>query len=191
VFYKESKQIRYIDKLTPLKSLKDNDLVIFTSQIFKTSSLIFETKSLLTKNLKHHIIRPMRQKIVLYDEKTGKVLDEYDKAVFIGHKPKIDKGFVKVFVAFFRDVLENERLGKGAWRLLLYVIDNLNYNKLEVYLVPEKVMRDLAITKATYYRWLKVLLEEGFLEKLATNIYRLRPFMVVKGQMTKAIEFDF
>jgi DNA-binding IclR family transcriptional regulator len=52
-------------------------------------------------------------------------------------------------------------------------------------------MRDLDINKATYYRWLKVLLEEGFLEKLAINVYRLKPFMVVKGQMTKAIEFDY
>ena len=133
----------------------------------------------------------MRQRVIIYDEKTGKVIDEYDMAIFIGRKPKVDRDFVKVFVAFFRDVLENRRLGKGAWRLLLYVVDNLDYNKLEVYLIPEKVMRDLDINKATYYRWLKVLLEEGFLEKLATNVYRLKPFMVVRGQMLKAIEFDF
>jgi hypothetical protein len=133
----------------------------------------------------------MRQKTIVYDEKTGKIFDEYDTAIFIGRKPKIDRGFVKVFVAFFRDVLENERLGKGSWRLLLYAIDNLDYNKLEVSLIPEKAMRDLDVSKATYYRWLKVLLEEEFLEQLATNVYRLKPFMVVKGQMKKAIEFDF
>ena len=185
-----NKQIRYIGEVALLKSLAVNDF-IFASLIFETSSLIFETLSLLTRDTETHIIKPMRQRIVIYDEKTGKVIEEYDRAIFIGNKPKIDKGFVKVFVAFFRDVLENERLGKGAWRLLLYAIDNLDYNKLEVYLIPEKVMRDLDITKATYYRWLKVLLEDGFLEKLATNIYRLKPFMVVKGQMTKAIEFDF
>jgi DNA-binding IclR family transcriptional regulator len=67
----------------------------------------------------------------------------------------------------------------------------LDYNKLEVYLIPEKAMRDLDISRATFYRWLKVLLEDGFLEQLATNVYRLKPFMVVKGQMSKAIEFDF
>jgi hypothetical protein len=176
--------------VTFLKSLGDNDF-IFASLIFKTSSLKFKTLGLLTRDTKTHIIRPMRQRIVIYDEKTGKVIDEYDKAIFIGSKPKVDRGFVKVFVAFFRDVLENERLGKGAWRLLLYAIDNLDYNKLEVHLIPEKAMRDLDINKATYYRWLKVLLEEGFLEKLATNVYRLKPFMVVRGQMTKAIEFDY
>ncbi len=133
----------------------------------------------------------MRQKVIIYDEKTGKVIDEYDMAVFVGRRPKIDRDFVKVFVAFFRDVLENERLGSGAWRLLLYAIDNLDYNKLEVYLIPEKAVRDLGISKRTYHRWLKVLLEEGFLEKLAINVYRLKPFMVVRGQMSKAIEFDY
>jgi hypothetical protein len=132
----------------------------------------------------------MRVRVIFYDEKTGEVFDEYDKAIFIGRKPKVDKGYVKVFLAFFRDVLEDKDLGKGAWRLLLYIIDNLEFDSLKVSIVPQKAMEDLDISKDTYYRWLKVLLENGYIEKLATNIYRLKPYSAVKGQMSKAIETE-
>jgi hypothetical protein len=132
----------------------------------------------------------MRVRVIFYDEKTGEVFDEYDKAIFIGRKPKVDKGYVKVFLAFFRDVLEDKDLGKGAWRLLLYIIDNLEFDSLKVSIVPQKAMEDLDISKDTYYRWLKVLLENGYIEKLATNIYRLKPYCAVKGQMSKAIETE-
>jgi len=132
----------------------------------------------------------MRARVIFYDERTGEILDEYDKAIFVGHKPKVDRGFVKVFVAFFRDVLANERLGKGAWRLLLYVVENLDYDSLEVHLVPKRVAAELGIDERSYYRWIKVLLEEGYLEKLAINVYRLKPYMAVKGQMSKALETE-
>jgi len=128
----------------------------------------------------------MRARVVFYDEKTGEIFQEYDRAIFIGRKPLADKGYTKVFVAFFRDVLENERLGKGAWRLLLYVIDKLSYDSLEVHLVPQRAAKDLGVTERTFYAWLKVLLEEGFLEKLARNVYLLRPYIAVKGYMAKA-----
>ena len=128
----------------------------------------------------------MRAKVMFYDEKTGEVFQEYDRAIFIGRRPFLDKGYVKVFVAFFRDVLENRRLGKGAWRLLLYMVDKLPYDSLEVHIVPRKAAEDLGITERTFYAWLKVLLEEGFLEKLARNVYLLRPYIAVKGHMAKA-----
>ncbi len=133
----------------------------------------------------------MRVRMVLYDEETGQVLETVDRAIFIGHKAFLDKGYVKVFVAFLRDVLENERLGKGAWRLLLYAIDNLDYNSLQVTIVPQQAMKDLDISEPTFYRWLKVLLEEGYLEKVATNVYRLKPYTAIKGQMKKVPDLGF
>ncbi len=129
--------------------------------------------------------------MVLYDEETGQVLETVDRAIFIGHKAFLDKGYVKVFVAFLRDVLENERLGSGAWRLLLYAIDNLDYNSLQVTIVPQQAMKDLDISEPTLYRWLKVLLEGGYLEKVATNVYRLKPYTAIKGQMKKVPDLGF
>jgi DNA-binding transcriptional ArsR family regulator len=135
-------------------------------------------------------MRNLGAKVTIYDRDTGEIVDEYDEAIFIGKRPNGDRHYVKVFVAFLRDVLENERLGKGAWRLLLYAIDNLDFNKLEVHIVPDRAMRDLDISKDTFYRWLKVLLEDGYLEKLATNVYRVRPYTAIKGQMAKATKSE-
>ncbi len=133
----------------------------------------------------------MRAKVMFYDEETGQILETIDRAVFFGHKAFLDKGFVKIFVAFLRDVLENERLGRGAWRLLLYAIDRLDYDSLQVTIVPQQAMKDLDIGEATFYRWLKVLLTDGYLEKIATNVYRLKPYTAVKGQMKKVPDLGF
>jgi len=129
--------------------------------------------------------------MVLYDEETGQILDEVDRAVFVGHKAFLDRDFVKLFVAFLRDVLENRRLGKGAWRLLIYAIKNLDYNSLQVTIVPQQAMKALNISEVTFYRWLKVLLEDGYLEKLNANIYRLKPYTAIKGQMRKVPDLGF
>mgnify|MGYP000674486946 CR=1 FL=1 len=129
--------------------------------------------------------------MILYDEETGQILETADRAIFVGHKAFLDKDYVKVFVAFLRDVLENRRLGKGPWRLLLYAIDNLDYNRLQVTIVPQQAMKALNIGEATFYRWLRVLLDEGYLERIATNVYRLKPYTAIKGQMRKVPDLGF
>jgi hypothetical protein len=131
----------------------------------------------------------MRVKMVFYDERTGEIFDEYDKPVPISPKPEGDREFVKIFSAFLKEVVKDKDLGM-ALRLLLYIIANLDYDSLKVAIVPKEAMEDLAISKDTYYRWLKVLLEKGYIEELATNIYRLKPYSAVKGRMSKAIETE-
>jgi len=132
----------------------------------------------------------MRVKLTFYDERTGEILAEEDRVIIFGKKPYVDKGFIKFFVAFLRDMIEDEEVLKGPVRLFLYAVDLMDYNSLQVSIVPQQAIRDLDISEKTFYRWLKVLLEKGYFEKLATNIYRLRPFSVVKGQMSKALESE-
>jgi len=132
----------------------------------------------------------MRVKMIFYDEKTGEILAEEDKVVIFGKKPYFDKGFVKLFVAFLRDMLEDEEVLKGPVRLFLYAVELMDYNSLQVTIVPQKAMKDLDISKDTFYRWLKVLLRKGYMEKIAINVYRLRPYSVIKGQMSKALESE-
>ena len=136
------------------------------------------------------MILAMRVKMTFYDERTGEVLAEEDKVIIFGKKPYVDKGFVKFFVAFLRDMLEDEEVLKGPVRLFLYAIDLMDYESLQVTIIPEKAMEDLGISKMTFYRWLKVLLAKDYMKKLAINVYRLRPFSVVKGQMSKALESE-
>jgi len=132
----------------------------------------------------------MRVKMTFYDERTGEILAEEDRVVIFGRKPYVDKGFVKFFVAFLKDMIEDEEVLKGPVRLFLYAVELMDYNSLEVYLVPERAIKALDISERTFYRWLSVLLKKGHMEKIATNIYRLRPFSVVKGQMSKALESE-
>jgi hypothetical protein len=133
----------------------------------------------------------MRVKMFLYDEETGDILETADRAIFVGHKAFLDRGYVKVFVAFLRDIIEDEEVLKGPAKLLLYAIDLMNYNDLQVTIVPDRAIRDLDIGRRTFYRWLSVLLRKGFLEKIATNVYRLKPYTAIKGQMRKVPDLGF
>jgi hypothetical protein len=130
----------------------------------------------------------LQAKVTIYNPKTGEVIEEYEKVLIVGKKPFTDKDFVKIFTVFLRDILDDE-MGKGPWRLLLYIIDHLDYNSLEFYLIPDKVCSDLKIHRTTFYKWLKILIRRGYIQKLATNVYRLRPYTAIKGQMDKVIDF--
>ncbi len=133
----------------------------------------------------------MRVKMTFYDEKTGQTIETIDRAVFFGHKAFLDKGYVKIFVAFLRDMLEDDKYLKGPVRLFVYAVDLMNYEDLQVTIVPEKAMKDLGISKDTFYRWLNANLKKGYMEKIATNVYRLKPYTAVKGQMKKVPDLGF
>ncbi len=133
----------------------------------------------------------MRMTITLYDRNTGQVIETIDRAVFFGHKAFLDKGYVKIFVAFLRDMLEDKDVLKGPVKLFLYAVDLMNYEDLQVTIVPEKAIKDLGIGKVTFYRWLKVLLAKGYMEKVAVNVYRLKPYSAIKGQMKKVPDLGF
>ncbi len=129
----------------------------------------------------------MKAKIIFYNEKTGEIYQEIDRVLFIGKKAFIrDRNFIKVFVGFLSDILEDRELGTGAWRLLVYAINNIDYNSLRVPMVPDEVAQQLGITKRTFYRWLSILLRKKYLEKVATNIYRIKPYSAVRGYMELA-----
>jgi hypothetical protein len=133
----------------------------------------------------------MRARITFYNENTGEIYEEIDRVLFIGKKPYIrDKNFVKFFVAFLIDVLEDRELGSGAWRLLLYAIQNMDYNSLRVSMAPNETAEKLGITKRTFYNWLRILLKNGYMEKIATNIYRIRPYTAVKGSMEEVLKTE-
>jgi hypothetical protein len=133
----------------------------------------------------------MRTKIIFYNENTGEIYEEIDKTLFIGKQPYIrDKNFIKVFVGFLVDVLEDRELGSGAWRLLLYALERMEYNSLRVYMVPEETAEKLGVTKRTFYNWLRVLIKNGYLEKIATNIYRIKPYTGIKGNMEQTLKTE-
>jgi len=58
---------------------------------------------------------------MLVDKKTGAVIEP--DVVLVGKKPlTIDKGFVKLFIAFLKDIVEDKEVMAGPVRLLLYML---------------------------------------------------------------------
>ncbi len=136
----------------------------------------------------------MRAKVIFYNEHTGEIYEEVERTLFIGKKPYVkDRNFIKIFVGFLVDVLEDRELGSGAWRLLLYAIERMDFNSLKVYLIPEETIKELRIGRKTFYRWLGTLLKNGYIEKLAKHTYRIRPYTAIKGNMEQTLktEHDF
>uniref|UniRef100_A0A7C5X1K9 Uncharacterized protein n=1 Tax=Thermocrinis ruber TaxID=75906 RepID=A0A7C5X1K9_9AQUI len=130
----------------------------------------------------------VKVKLVVYDENTGEILEEYDNAIPIGDGPDIiiaDSPEGRIFL-LSTDLIKNETLLKGPIRLLLYAMSLANPTTSEVAIVSERAIKELGITKETFYRWLRVLLSEGYLTRLATNIYRLNLIEDKKQRRVKA-----
>ena len=123
------------------------------------------------------------------DNETGEVVTS--DARFYGKNPFVDTKFRKVFVGFLSDIVLNEKIAGKAIRLLLWMIENLRVNDLNIYMSERIVCEELGISKMTYFRWVKVLLEENLIEKVDTNLYRLVPFTAVNGQMDRAIKKSY
>jgi len=155
------------------------------SKIFDMVSKIFQ-KCQLTFYSCQLYFYSMRARVIFYDEKSGEVIEEVDRGIFIGRNPYADSGFTKFFVAFLLDILTDPEFGQGAWRLLAYIATRLDYDSLEVFIVPDKVAKEMGVTRQSVYNWLKVLLKKDVLEKRATHLYRLRPYTIVKGYARKA-----
>ncbi len=133
----------------------------------------------------------MRAKVIFYNENTGEIYEEVERTLFIGKRPYItDRNFIKIFVGFLVDVLEDRELGSGAWKLLLYAIERMDFNSLKVYLIPEETIKELRISRKTFYRWLGTLIKNGYIEKIAKHTYRIRPYTAIKGNMEQTLKTE-
>jgi hypothetical protein len=121
---------------------------------------------------------------MLVDKETGEIIEE--EVMFIGKRPTriTDKGFIKVFIGFLEDLIEDEELG-GASRLLLYMAKRMNYNDLRVAINLEEVLETLNISKKTYFKWKKKLVEKGYILQINAYVFEIRPYTFIKGSMDK------
>jgi hypothetical protein len=128
-------------------------------------------------------------KLALVNKETGEILE--DNVLFIGRKPyKVDKGFVKIFVAFLKDVVENPKIAGKSIRLLFYMIEKMDYNTYTITIIPKYAREELRISEKTFYRWLNDLIEEGLISKVDTYTYVLNPYIGVKGNVSEAMKND-
>ncbi|MGC8944024.1 MAG: replication/maintenance protein RepL [Caldisericia bacterium] len=132
------------------------------------------------------MVKGQMEKLVIMNKETGEIITD---VFLLGKKPKyIDKGFVKIFVGFLYDLIEDQEVMGGPVRLLLYLVEKMDYNKLTVIINPQDVIRDLGITKQTYHNWKRVLLKKEYIKKVNPYVYEIKPFSFSKGNMKKTIE---
>jgi len=125
---------------------------------------------------------PVKVKLPIMDKETGQVL-EFDAVVYLYGEGKKDKGFVKVFHAFVKDVVRDKEL-RQALDLLAYIMsEKLEKDSLKFYLTAEEVVKNLGISRDTYYRWLRVLTKKNYLTRIDTNYYAIKPYTIVVGKM--------
>ncbi len=129
--------------------------------------------------------------LAVYNTTTGEVQEDVVVAI-VGNTPtkiKMDKGYAKVFVAFLEDLLTDREVAGKSITLLLYIINKLDWNNLEVYLFYKEVCTDLEIDKVTYYKWLSKLIEKGYLQLTEKKyIYRLKTYSFIKGSMQETLK---
>jgi DNA-binding IclR family transcriptional regulator len=81
----------------------------------------------------------------------------------------------KVFHAFIKDVIRDKEL-RPALDLLVYIMsEKLEINSLRFYMTAEEVVKRLGISRDTYYRWLRTLINKGYITRIGTNYYALNP----------------
>jgi hypothetical protein len=125
---------------------------------------------------------PVKVKLPIMDKETGQVL-EFDAVVYLYGEGKKDKGFVKVFHAFVKDVVRDKEL-RPALDLLAYIMsEKLEKDSLKFYLTAEEVVKNLGVSRDTYYRWLRTLMKKGYITRIDTNYYALKPYTIVIGKM--------
>jgi CRP-like cAMP-binding protein len=125
---------------------------------------------------------PVKVKLPIMDKETGRVL-EFDAVVYLYGEGKKDKGFVKVFHAFVKDVVRDREL-RHALDLLAYVMsEKLEKDSLKFYLTAEEVVKNLGVSRDTYYRWLRTLMKKGYITRIDTNYYALKPYTIVVGKI--------
>ncbi len=129
-----------------------------------------------------------RYKLVAVNADTGEVTWFEDDVLILGRKPyRVDKGYVKLFITFLYDLLDEEITGKAV-RLLVYMISRLEYNTYEITLIPQEAIKDLGIARKTFYNWLNVLIEKEIIRKISRYKYKLEPYKAIKGQTAKVKE---
>ncbi len=130
-------------------------------------------------------------RLALIDKETGEIIE--DEVLIVGKKPyKLDKGYVKIFVTFLRDVIEDKDIAGKAIRLLFYMLEEcLNYETLVMTVIPSYAMEKLGICRKTYYNWLNTLIKKGIIQRIDRYRYVLKPYTAVKGKMSKANENTF
>ncbi len=131
----------------------------------------------------------MAKRLAVIDRDTGEIVE--DNILFIGKKPyRVDKGYIKIFVAFLKDVVEDNEIAGKAIRLLFYMLEKIDFNTYTITLIPKYAREELGVSEKTFYNWLNTLIKKGLITKIDRYTYQLNPYIGVKGSSQEALKND-
>jgi len=123
-----------------------------------------------------------RGKLISKRQELNPYTGELKEFILIGEPEEFDKNFTKIFHAFTEALINNEKIAGKAIRLLFWILKEIEYGRIEFYMNYKAVKENLNISRDTYHRWTRALIEEGIIKKINTNLYQLNPACVVKGK---------
>jgi len=99
-----------------------------------------------------------------------------------------DRDFLKLKQALTKTVVEKLKFLNGAVELLFYILDLAIESKIferpvDIYITPEMAKQAIGLSRMTFYRHIKKLVEVGILIKMRPNIYRINPECVWIGDL--------
>jgi CRP-like cAMP-binding protein len=116
----------------------------------------------------------LKTKLSIIDPQTGQVV-KTDAVIYSYGKAKKDKNFIKLFNTFIKNAIRDKEL-RPALDILVYIMsEKLEKDSLKFYMTAEEVVKNLGVSRETYYRWLKTLIRKGYLVRIDTNYYALKP----------------
>ena len=130
----------------------------------------------------------LKQRLGIVDLETGEVLE--DKFILYTDKYK-DKDFTKVFIAFsIEKIIKDNKIAHGSIRLLFYMSTKLDYDSLTVKIIPADAVKELGVSRMTYSKWVKDLIEAKIVKKINRYTFQLTPYTLARGKVKKAMLKD-
>jgi len=99
----------------------------------------------------------------------------------IKQKNRGKQGWTKMYKNGYDMVMLNLN-SKLEMKLFISIRDSFTRNRVEVNISQVKLVKEFNTTKATVSRFIKKLVEIGFLIKISRGIYRMNPFIYVPYQ---------
>lgn len=124
---------------------------------------------------------------------TGEIKSSTDVMV-VGNPSKWEKDgdFLKIYPAFFSSFLEQMNTPLDArLRLVVYILSEAIELKINgknvVYISPAKACNSCKISRPSFYRFIKILININFIFPVpdSNSIYKINPDMVYKGNLVK------
>jgi Fic family protein len=74
-----------------------------------------------------------------------------------------------------RRAITGREVGHASILLAFIIVEKINTNNFKFYLTAEEVVKNLGVSRETYYKWLRALINKGYLTRIGTNYYVLNP----------------